>query len=503
MFDSKFALSTLDFTSGRFTKLVRFVCRNWPIGDGPTLSQAQEIVAKSLGYKDFHDAQLSASQVAVISQFYSWDLLRNFMNLKIIVDQEVGGRFAESWPIHTIGLWQEGESCDFSEKFLSQWEPEFASCWLYRRGYIEGMVRKHSNDNTAPKVVAALLNANSQPIDLATTKVEDILDNEVFEALFQDVMLGFLKEILSVNDFQAELLCKETGLSMRDLWNLPRSEAAFPSIYRYMRNFAKTELIKQSLLSLYTVERSERGMFDEFRALDQAGVKHKEIGLKGRTLRFASCRDSLEEGGPFRSYTWLGQLVDDKGSILAAATGSYIAAPADMDISGFDLISAADECGDTDVEILNSMLTIMQEKLFEDELEDEDFSDDIELIPKSDINVGLLFCDGNIVTIHGWERHVDAPKGTGMLCLEECLKVLKRSFRRNMHVAIVIAPSQYTSNTDYLEVMKVRRGIDSLVITHHLSQLERLDFVLGIFCGAPEKKEGLETFAQYCAEAYL
>lgn len=512
MFDRKTPLSVSDFESGRFSQLACFVRTNWPFGPAPSEELTLEIVARSLGYQDYPDALHSASSVAVSSFAGKDTIRRNFealgyapvaraeLSAKSIFESYAGlfgrGRaeedFVDKWPVELVSRWgYESGECNFSIDLLQDFEKIAARLWRNNLKASNGFATFTTNNRSAAAIVAAMVKGRSLP-DISGQIISDILDEELAEALFLDVMPALLREILTVNEKSARRLVESSGLGMQDLWRTPKTEAGFPNLYDHMRRYIKGNLLSASVMSLFTQERGSNNFYSHpgsFPSLDLGVAWSVDRGV----IRFNVERDDLEEN-TFRTYTWFAQLLSTSGEILAAAMGTYISGPAKKDVAAFELISALDEMCDIDVEIADLVLSTLQKTFLEE---------DGEFVEKGSINTRVLFAEGNLVTIARWERSGISNKGDGLVLLYGCLDALKKKFRRDMHVAALIDPYQYLEDASLVDALEAQRVADIAKIARHLSSVVNShNNVVSVFAGGKKPADGLSTFTEYCGEEF-
>lgn len=512
MFDSFTPLSQNDFDSGRFLLLAEFVRKNWPFGNAPDEIESLNIVAKTLGYMGYEDALSKATSIPNSTSSIFYDPVINFLKLEIEgsseriavprKDDSYFGMFAapyttpaktfvDSWPINLVGRWNyEKRGCEFSKDFLDRIEGDFEKIWSNSSLSSNGFLSQLSNTNSAASYVINETSKKSMN-ELKSFSIEDVLDEGICEALLQDAAPKLINELLTVSDYSAEILIKETGMSMRDIWELPKSEDGFPSLYQHMRNYLITKLIKRSVMTLFITQREECGFYHPPHAYDDMDEKKIDYPEPLNYI-FNQRRDFMEEN-IFRSYSWESEVRSNTGDVLVSAVGSYIHGPSNKATSGFDLISALDEVGDYDVEIADMIQGVLQEEICEEEGE---------WVEKGHLNMQLIFRYGSLVTVTHWERSEYAEAGLGVELLEYTIDMLKKRFKRNMHVAAIIDAYQYKEDGQLHPAVSEQRLRDIKKISNTLSKLDRHPNVLRMFMRPSRIEVGMSAFTRHLTDAY-
>jgi hypothetical protein len=515
MFRSKAVpLSVDDIKSGRFEILAETVRANWPFKARPTREEALDIVAKSLGYKDFDDAANSATVTAAVCLGIRSDVSSRFTKLgyapaeprlgsaerpfdmssifdgSMFLENKAAHDFVEEWPLNLISRWNyAGAPAILGGDFMSEQEELFDFMWMYDTKESNGFYTA-TTSRSAGTVVAAISGGISYQ-GLNGMVIGDLIDPEMSEALLQDVMPVFIGRILTVCEEDAQRLSEETGMSMQDLWSLPRTESSFPSLYHHMRRRIKDDLLGRPVLDLYQTKRRENGFYYfandivpcRGNVAEEVHEGHFEFAIESNCL----------ESEVFRSYSCMGQLKSKGGDVLSKVSGRYVAGPARLDVSGMAFISALDEVCDEDVEVGDNLLTMLQEQIY---------AEDDELVEKSYINTRLIFGDGNLFILSNWERSEKAEKGVGIKLLEYCLGQLKKKYKRNICIAGLIEPNQYLSSAGSIGVVAEQCQKDRDKIWAQLRKVRRLPYVFGVHAASRSQAEGLSTFSRYCGESY-
>ncbi|HBO5514623.1 TPA: hypothetical protein L4559_003518 [Pseudomonas aeruginosa] len=509
------SISVDDIKSGRFEILAEFVRTNWPFKNRPSRAESLDIVARSLGYDDFGKAVARASEKVIVSDFFAHCVYDRFVELGYAPAEDSTNRntrqsavedffsgamflknkaardFVNTWPLELVGRWNYGSlPVHFGTELMSELEPLFEELWLYDYVSSNGFMTETIRTESAASLVASLSVGMSYE-KISELKIGDFIDGELAESILQDVFPVFIKELLSVNSIEEEVLTKETGCSMKDLWRLPKNEQSFPSLYEHMRQHVKKNLLNRKAIDLFQCKRAKSGFYnDPTDFTNSSGVQ--EVSVDGGTFRMKVERNHLDSE-EFRSYGCVGQLKNCDGIILSQLYGTYVHAPARQDISGMDFISALDEVCDDDVEVGDLVLTALQSEILE--LDDEE-------VPKHSINVRLIFESGNLFILSGWERSERAEKGCGIELLFYVLSALKKKFKRNISVASIINPIQYSRSAEKSEGVQAQRKHDMGKIGAQLMQLQLHDAVVSLYIAGKNHSDGLSTFTQYCGAAY-
>lgn len=515
MLKVNFALSTNDFTSGRFAEVAEFIRVNWPYENRPSDNEALEILSKSLGYKGYVEAQANATDVPAHRFTSTYEVIRNFCELGLVPKEDrekksltgldfiaeafcgnlFRSKFVETWPLKRLGRWNiEAAPCEFDHDLLKSFEDTFERIFTEAAPRLNGSGSgRRKGAPTAVSVIAGL-NPDLTAHELEARSIGELIDPDTAEALLLDAMPMLLSEILCVTDSQASELVHSTGMSMDDIWALPRNEAGFPSLYAHMRTRLKP-ILDRKAIDLFLHPREGNGFYP-FGGDENSGTRVVEKNVEEGRFSFFLDRDEIESE-VFRTYTWGGELKGSCGRLIAQVAGTYIAGPARRDTSAFDLISALDEMGGNDVEIIDSVLEVLSQEIFEEDGEE---------IAKGDLNARLLFESGNIVTIWHWERHAESERGAGAVLLAYCIDELKRKFKRDMHIAAIIKPYQYRNESGLLASLREQRMLDIKKISKAIIDVAHRGNVVQVILSTRKGEEMTSadaTFSEYCLEQYL
>ena len=513
MFDIQLPLSSSDFSSGRFDEVAKFVYNNWPYNNIPTHEEALDIVAKTIGYKNYEVAKLSSTVEVSTSYSIFFRFEENFLRLGYAPNPKwpddsmdpasrlrsllncdfLKNEFVKSWPLNLLNRWNyENKPCSFGLEFVRSLEPFFETAWSNNLSNFNGFQTTLKHTSSAASVVATL--ASSLQLDALVAKnIAELLDDEVIEAIFNDAMSAVFREIFILNDSKAKSLIEHSGLSITDLLALPRDDSGFPGLFDHMREYLRNVILSRPAISLYTIERKDSSFYYEPRAINRDLVKPDDkYSVQTGEFLFSIERDDLESDR-FRTYTWRSQLQDERGSVLAHAMGTYIAGSATKSASGFSLISAADEMCDDDVEVIDIVLTQLQSDILHEYGKTLD---------KGAINTKILFKHGNLVSILQWERSLHAQPGSGVDLINHTVDRLKKKFKRNMFIATIIHPYQYNNDAWMHSAIENQRQVDIGKIRKQLFKAGAHQNVLIIYTKGHVRAEGDSAFLKYCGENY-
>jgi hypothetical protein len=513
MYENKFRLSDSDITSGRFKEVADFVREHWPSKDIPSSDEALEIVAKSLGFENFSEASSSGTATPPERSDHMWldigsnfrrlglfknkdpefEKLSEFERLTSMINMDHGPEgFVKKWPLHLLGRWNfDLKPCLFSEGLLKTFEQDFDILWGRTKREQSSFKTIIKNQITAASLIATIASDFTLD-DLREKNVGEIIDDEMAESMFLDIMPLLFSEIFRVNDTDAGILEADTGFGMTDIWAQPQTEECFPNLFEHLRNHVFNDLLKKRAITLYVKEKYADGYYH---SPDDVQDPQPSISapLNDESFSFFVQRDEIESEN-FRTYTWRGQVKNLEGKILAEAKGTYISGSANRDVAGFDLISACDEMSDTDVEIVDIVLEHYKQSIQKNKRRDVD---------KGSINTRLIFEKANLVTIWKFERSAESYPGCGTHLLSLCLDELKRKFKRNIRIAALIEPYQYHRDSTIIKSVSEQRLKDIEKISKTLAALQTHPHVLGLFLKGNSPRDTDSTFVQYCGSAYL
>ncbi len=506
-----FALSVDDFSSGRFNEVAEFIRENWPFANSPSENESLEILAKSLGYQDYGDARSKATNLPEPNFSLYINIAEKFGRLGLAPKDEkntesmtgleliaaafsgdtFGAKFVETWPVKLLGRWNyDGKPCAFDHEILDEAGKYFDRLLTHTAPMVIDLNGRKKSTHTAASLISGLYPSLTLN-DLEARSVGEFIDSEAAEALLQDVMPILLGEVLCVSEGQANKIVHATGMSMADIWALPRTEAGFPNLYDHMRARLPA-ILERKAADLFIAPRQQNGFYRlGDGAFDRQPMTAKKVD-EG-SFCFSVERDEIE-CPIFKTYTWTGQLREPCGRVISQISGTYIAGPARQDIASFDLISALDEMGDFNVDIVDFVLDTLQEEVLEESGV---------RIPKGDLNANMLFEDGNLITILRWERHADSKPGIGASLLSYCIGELKRKFKRDIHIAGSVQPYQYYRGAEMLPSVREQRFDDIDKISRTIIRVAELGNVVRVFLKGHVHVEPDATFQRYCGEHYL
>lgn len=505
----KLPLSTSDFISGRFDQLCKYVQENWRYNKAISFEDAKNKVAMTIGYSDYMDAMNSATDVfpknlfagnghffldptGNLAEIIYGDTIAtrtSFDDAMILVNRnkEVAD-FYRSWPNHLISRWKfEVTTCNLSDATLSDLEHAFDSYWCNNsvKQYTFGTLPGRS---TSAATITAAMDSWVSIDKINNSTINELIDPEISEKLFQDAVSETLKNIFDESWASLYFMFSELGFSPEDAMALPKNESGFPNLYSHMSVFLEKVILARKAISLFTYSRNESGFFYEPHTLSAEGISDKDhYHLDKNYFVFSSYSDHCEPSS-FRSHSWEGQIQKDSGEVLAFAKGSYFSGPAKKESGGGELISAADSVGDQDLEAIDFVLSNLQQEIF------DQFGEAVE---KQYINMLRLFCDGNLVTIAICERSPETNPGLGTDLIAECLTRLKVKYKRNFHVTSMINPLQYRRDSSLSMAVTDQRVKDSIKIINRLNHLNQHPNVLNMYFGIHGFHEGTHTAFLY------
>jgi hypothetical protein len=506
-------LSKSDFSSGRFSQLADFVSKNWPSPTKPTHEESLNIIAITFGYASLEDASNNASEELHIKysdrDLYAYSPIENLSKQMSRLDEDskpsshefwmkVSTRYNEAqgfystWPHHLISRWNYNKvSLNLTDEMLGWLESDFDSIWCNNSKRHYSLFSANFNTNTAATIVTSLGKDLSLE-HIEKTTIHENLDEDLIDALYQDAMSILLEQIMSMGSMQLSMYANLVGFSGHDFLAIANNAIGFPNLYEHMRRYLREKILPRKLITLFVAERGGNGFFRSYCELNVENFKAPDLyPIDDGKFAFQVQR-VFGESTDFKSYSWKGVINSNSGELLAIAEGSYITGPASRGSSGFGLIDALDEVGDRDVEIVDLILDVLQ--------------DDIknmygEHIKKHDINMHLLFKDGNILTIASCERSKNSTKGIGMRLIHECITRLKQKYRRNIHVAMLINPLQYKPDAILSKSISSKRQMDIEKIANTALTLEEHPNVLNIYAKGCSDNDGISTFFRYIFEA--
>lgn len=149
-------------------------------------------------------------------------------------------------------------------------------------------------------------------------------------------------------------------------------------------------------------------------------VKRSDIPTGKGVVEFSLSKWGWNESDCLNSYEWEARLIGGGGRLLAVAVGSlFLRKRGNYYLDEYDLAQCADQMSEADLILVDAYLE----------------------------GPGSLF-DGyeQFCTVLAWERHPDAPRGSGLVCLQEAIKVLKRKYRALNTIVINSWPQQFAFN---------------------------------------------------------
>jgi hypothetical protein len=496
MFTRKIALSIDDFESGRFGQLSQFIQENWPFKNPPTADQSLDILAKSIGYVDVKDARNGATARALSGATGNYAVKTNFTALnyapKSKAKKKSGDKhldflenllpmnahdedsciFVDQWPLELINRWNFGsENCILSPEFLTTLEDDFASLWCNSL-QADNSRSKSMINATSAAIMTSTLYSDLTVAQMGKKTIADLFDDEMANALFQDVMPMLLDDLLSVHEGSAQKLINATGLSVTDLLELPRNESGFPNVYQHMRDYLKHVILPKKINTLFLRSKNKNGFYLDISEMDAGQRKScKKIELDSGTFFFSLVKDSID-CEIFKTYAWGGQLHDQDGNLNVAVGGTYVVGPPDEQASGGELMSAVDETDSLDVDVIDALLESYQSIILDVHGRE---------VEKVEINTQLIFESANIVTIGYFERASGTQKGLGREVLNSCFDSLQARFKRDMHVAAIMEPYQYKDDATLMPAFDDQCDQDIEKMADAMLQLHTHPYVVGVY----------------------
>lgn len=158
-----------------------------------------------------------------------------------------------------------------------------------------------------------------------------------------------------------------------------------------------------------------RGLSDTLRTTEV----QTSAGIVRLSLSKTYCESEV-----INSYEWESRLLDGSDGVKAVAVGSLFLRKPKQDFhpSEFDLASAADQASEKDLILIDAYLELLQSG--------REFSGFEQLC-----------------TVLTWERNLGAARGTGLICLETGIRVLKKKYKAINTLVINAWPQQFRFGT--------------------------------------------------------
>ncbi|WP_157791857.1 hypothetical protein ACQCLI_32200 (plasmid) [Pseudomonas nitroreducens] len=450
-FEDKFSLSVDDFESKRYTKVAKFIASNWPLKEKIKLSKAQEILAVTLGYEDFHDAQKSAlAQLPsdVIRLTYGANnRLRKFLDLDYYGTEE----FLQSWPLHLLGRWNmAGKPCMLGKETIEVAIEHFTD------GFSSDLrVSQDFHVKTTPCALSliAIELKNASDSDLLMP-LKELLSSQSQQAVFDCAMKFFFSEFLWRND---ELIRSGSGMSMEDVRALPRDRSSFPDLYSALESLY-TVWLNEPAVNRFFRDKSESGFyFDDPHPGRLSDAKVSIIPHESGSYEVRLQRIPLDDS-PFKSFRWTARSLDTSGLSLAEAEGGFVVGAKENWV-GSELIEATEDCG---VEAVYAYLKAAADSSVEE-------GNKKRLTPTR-IGTGFIFEWSNLLTINYLERNDRCEPGRGLDLISAVIKDLKRRYKRDMHVCGVVDPYQFRDSARRIKSLEDSRIKTANKICQHLKR---------------------------------
>lgn len=152
-------------------------------------------------------------------------------------------------------------------------------------------------------------------------------------------------------------------------------------------------------------------------------LKTSEVATPAGVVRLSISRMYCESE-VINVYEWESRLTNATGNVDAVAVGSlFLKKPRSfLYPSEFELASAADQASEKDLILIDAYLELLDQ--------------------------GRDFCGlEQLCTVLTWERRLEATPGTGLVCLEAAIRLLKRKYRSINTLVIDSWPLQYRFGT--------------------------------------------------------
>ena len=443
MIKEQFSLSTDDFDSGRYTKVARIIVKNWPRPEPITLSKAQEVLAITLGYAGYHDAQKSSTPTCPAAPVIRPIGLEQRLDQILHLGWEACADALEAWPLHMLGRWNmAGRPCVFGSKALNQAIEIFIELF----GSDETVVDCFQVKRT-PCALSLLATELSSCSYAELQKPLGSLISGVARQAVLDRAVEFLFDELLTSAF-SEFLCASSGMSPRDIWKLPRNKSSFPDLYAALNSLYDSWL-QEPALNRFLKARLPSGFYNDDPYPDRGReAKPSIIAFPTHRVELHLHRIWLDES-PFKAYSWKARSLSHEGLALAEAEGGLVIGPKG-EASSMDLIEATEECG------VAGVYAYLNRAIADWKISGEDVAG----LTPSNLNTAMIFESGNLLVINYLERNEQAAAGVGVGLIAAVLKDLKRRYKRDLMVCGVVDAYQYHRAARQIRCLEERRAAD-------------------------------------------
>ncbi|MBB4861727.1 hypothetical protein HNP46_000538 [Pseudomonas nitritireducens] len=464
-----FPISKIDLEGRGFSRLARFVHKNWPGQEPINLSFAQELLSRSLGYKDFHDLQQHAGRIrypmgpadaSVIAPQAATEL-KGVAGL----DRSSIKSFVESWPVNLLsfhsGFVRSWDIEGYPEPVIEALREAYEYCWQFPAGASARLPNRVSFYNTICLHLG--FKAGRSLSDVQTKSILEVLQEYPPEEL-----AWFFDEFQKVNTRLLEVAAefvKQGHFLPKDAFDHPDlvdgleslgeflSGASLATLASQFLEYAIKEKLSQKVFDLYVWGRNDQGFY-----------KKVIIGPKPPKYRFRQVlqvpqgvltivvMDSKEESSTVSYCTWTARLLCPKGTCLATAAGGLYEALAERTGPGA-LQYVAQLQGNHEFALISDYLGRIREP-------------DVPL----DETVDALLLESSFITVHRWERSKAAVAGTGLTLLAKALEYISGQITQPLHVLANIRPFQYVDvhSEAIPEAIRVLRAEDESRINAYL-----------------------------------
>lgn len=474
-----FPISKIDLEGRAFTRVARFIHKNWPGQDPIKMSFAQEFLSRSLGYKDFHDLQQSAGLIRYRTGPADASMILPLACAELDgapgLDRMAIKGFVESWPVNLLsfhsGFVRSWAIEGFPEPVIEAMREAYEYCWAFPAGA--------STQLPSPVSFYAAMNTHlgykaGRSFSLvASTSILDALDD-----IHPDAQGRFLEHFQEVHDKLlgvASDLVKQGHFLPADAFNHPELEEGVQSLHEFLSG-ASLAMLAEHFLEYAIKEKLSQNIFDLYvrRRNGQGFYKEVILGPKPEEYR---CRhvfkvpqgeltvvvmDSAEHSSPVSYCSWTARLMSEKGECIGAASGGLFEARCEMTGPGA-LQHRAQVQGYHEYGLISAFLRKIRQ-------------------PGVPINrlVDSILNTNAILTVQWWERSKVAPAGTGLAFLSKALEYISDQIEQPLFVVGNIRPLQYVDMNSYdlpKAILDLREEDELRISTYIEQRLDGLEVV--------------------------
>lgn len=515
----KIPLSSSDFDSDDFRKVAKYISKKWPISEGkPGLSEAQNKLAKLLGYDDYHDARLSVGidsnlvnwsadfEFDMTQRFYSlldetisesllhahWDEFESFVSSlplqhlsffnakapEIVVTDEavktllaayeeaiVYHSYSEKSSLHSLpGLISYSVSCDvdFGPFALNKTIHELLSSTELPGNVIALDFLRDEIHKRSFKI--ALSECSSSVSRHSFHKLKDTCgfsNYKYCEELAKTVPVAALEQA-SINYLDTILLKKESNWVFDPGFELSKIE--FDRHYWCMEHPYSFLTGEDEVESEYEEDEEFDREYDEQKAPFYAKAQkafdfcHTQE-IAGGSSEFGIYFVDTEDVDTFDFYNWIYQEKDASGIIRVLVCGIAFSQNYNEQPSAWDMMDIADMQSGTDCDSVSWTLGEYQKTLTKKYKEM-----DLYKIP-----IGKLTNGSPLVIAHRIERVFDEKShpGVGSEGLLKAINNLSKFFDSQINLSVMIDPAQFRNNKVAPGTIKSRKVIASQNLTNY------------------------------------